>query len=150
MHVWHHNTGKAAKEFISLLQELDMCGHPIHRHCFTGNEPEFKQWAEMLPNCLFNIGPISLRKPSTVNAMRTFGLSKLMLEADAPYMHNHKRPWHVHAVAEHRSLTLICFLYLYTLYVVEGRTVTSLMHKLFLGELHRYYSGYNLVRIPFE
>ena len=28
--------------------------------------------------------------------------------------------------------------------------VTSLMHKLFLGELHRYYSGYNLVRIPFN
>ena len=34
--------------------------------------------------------------------------------------------------------------------VVEGRTVTSLMHKLFLGELHRYYSGYNLVHIPFN
>ena len=42
------------------------------------------------------------------------------------------------------------FLYLYTLYVVKGRTVTPLLHKLFLGELHRYYSGNNLVRIPFE
>ena len=51
---------------------------------------------------------------------------------------------------KHRSLTLICFLYLYTLYVVEGRTVTPLLHKLFLGEFHRYHSGYNLVRIPFE
>ena len=100
VHVRDHNTGKAAKEFISLLQELDMCNHPIHRHCFTGNETEFKQWTETLPNCLFSIGPISLRKPSTVNAMRTFGLSKLMLETDAPYMQNHKRPWHVHAVAE--------------------------------------------------
>ena len=50
----------------------------------------------------------------------------------------------------HRSLTLICFLYLYILYVVEERTVTPLLHKLFLGELHRYYSGYNLVHIPFE
>ena len=50
----------------------------------------------------------------------------------------------------HRSLTLIFFLYLYTLYVVKGRTVTSLLHKLFLGEFHRYYSGNNLVRIPFE
>ena len=50
----------------------------------------------------------------------------------------------------HRSLTLIFFLYLYTLYVVKGGTVTLLLHKLFLGELHRYYSGYNLVRIPFE
>ena len=38
----------------------------------------------------------------------------------------------------------------YNLYVVEGRTVTPLLHKLFLGELHRYYSGYNPVRIPFE
>ena len=50
----------------------------------------------------------------------------------------------------HRSLTLIFFLYLYIFYVVKGRTVASLLHKLFLGELHRYYSGYNLVRIPFE
>ena len=96
VHVRDHNTGKAAKEFISLLQELDMCSHPIHRHCFTGNESEFKQWTEMLPNCLFSI----LRKLSTVNAMRTFGLSKLMLETDASYMDNHKQPWHVHAVAE--------------------------------------------------
>ena len=100
VHVWDHNTGKATKEFISLLQELDMCSHSIHRHCFTGNETEFMQWTEMLPNCLFSIGPISLRKPSTVNAMRTLGLSKLMLETDAPYMQNHKPPWHVHAVAE--------------------------------------------------
>ena len=51
---------------------------------------------------------------------------------------------------KHRSLTLFLFLYLYTLYVVKGRTVTPLLHKLFLCELHRYYSGYNLVRIPFE
>ena len=29
------------------------------------------------------------------------------------------------------SLTLICFLYLYTLYVVEGRTVTPLLHNCF-------------------
>ena len=42
------------------------------------------------------------------------------------------------------------FLYLYTLYVVKGRTVTPLLHKLFLCELHRYYSGNNLVHIPFE
>ena len=47
-----------------------------------------------------------------------------------------------------RSLTLIFFPYLYTLYVVEGRTVTPLLHKLFLGELHRYYSGYNLMLYP--
>ena len=100
VHVRDHNTGKAAKEFISFLQALDMCSHPIHRHCFTGNESEFKQRTEMLPNCLFSIGPISLRKPSTVNTMRTSGLNRLMLETDAPYMHNHKRPWHIHAVAE--------------------------------------------------
>ena len=100
MNVRDYNTGKALKEFISLLQELDMCSHPIHRYCSTGNESEFKQWPEMLPNCLFSIGPIFLRKTSTVNAMRTFGLSKLMLETDATYMHNHKQPWHVHAVAE--------------------------------------------------
>ena len=54
----------------------------------------------MLPNGLSSIGSISLRILRTVNAMRTFGLNKLMLETDAPFMHNHKRPWHVHAVAE--------------------------------------------------
>ena len=84
VHVRDHNTGKAAKEFISLLQELKMCNHPIHRHCLTGDESEFRQWTEMLLNCLFSTGPISLTKPSTVTAMRTFGLNKLMLETDSP------------------------------------------------------------------
>ena len=32
--------------------------------------------------------------------MHTFELSKLMLETEAPYMHNHKRPWYVHTVPE--------------------------------------------------
>ena len=85
-----------------------MCSHPIHSHCFTGNESEFRQLTEMLPNCLFSIGPISLRKLSTVNAMRTFGLNKLMLETDAPNMHNHNRPWHVTAVAEGLAKKLNC------------------------------------------
>ena len=58
VHVWDLNTGKAAKEFISLLQELHMCSHPIHGHCFMGNELEFKQWTEMLPIC-FSIDPLS-------------------------------------------------------------------------------------------
>ena len=61
-----------------------------------------------------------------------------------------KWKFEVTATFIHRSLTLICFMYLYTLYVVKGRTVTPLLHILFLGELHRYYSGYNLVHIPFE
>ena len=47
-----------------------------------------------------------------------------------------------------QELDVDFFLYLYTLYAVKGRTVTPMLHKLFLGELHRYYSGYNLVRIP--
>ena len=49
-----------------------------------------------------------------------------------------------------QELDVNIFLCLYTLYVVEGRTVTPLLHKLFWGKLHRYYSGYNLVRIQFE
>ena len=49
-----------------------------------------------------------------------------------------------------QELDVDLFLYLYSLYVVKVRTVTPLLHKLFPGELHRYYSGYNLVRIPFE
>ena len=100
MHVRDHNTGKAAKELICLLQELDMCRHPIHRHCLTGDESEFRQWTEMLLNCLFSIGPISLTKPGTVIAIHTFGLNKLMLETDATYIHNHQRLWHVIALAE--------------------------------------------------
>ena len=43
VHVHDHNAGKAAKEFISLLQELDRCNHPIHHNCFTGDEPELRQ-----------------------------------------------------------------------------------------------------------
>ena len=62
VNVRDHNTGKVAKEFISLLQELHMCSHPIHGHCFTGKELEFKQWTEMLPICLFSIDPLSENK----------------------------------------------------------------------------------------
>ena len=51
---------------------------------------------------------------------------------------------------EPQELDVDFFLYLYTLYVIKGRTVTPLLHKLFLGELHHYFSGYNLVPIPFE
>ena len=56
-------------------------------------------------------------------------------------MHKYMRP---------QELDVMFLLYLHTLYVVKGRTVTPLLHKLFPGELHRYYSGYNLVHIPFE
>ena len=50
----------------------------------------------------------------------------------------------------HKSLTLLFCLYLYTLLEQKGRTVTLLLHQLFLGELHRYDSGYKIVCIPFE
>ena len=43
VHVHDHSTGKAAKEFIPLLQELDRCNHPIHHNCFPGDEPELRQ-----------------------------------------------------------------------------------------------------------
>ena len=33
----------------------------------------------------------------------------------------------------------LSFLYLYTLYEIKGRTVTPMLHKLFLSELYRYY-----------
>ena len=61
-----------------------------------------------------------------------------------------KHKWSTKDSCEPQELDVDFVLCLYTLYVVKGRTVTSLLHKLFLGELHRYYSGYNLVRIPFE
>ena len=54
------------------------------------------------------------------------------------------------AYHQSQELDVDNLLYLYTLYVVKGRTVTPLLHKLFLGELHRYYSGNYLVRIQFE
>ena len=40
--------------------------------------------------------------------MRTFGLNKLILETDAPNMHNHNRLWHVTAVAEGLAKKLNC------------------------------------------
>ncbi len=36
LHVRDKGDGSAAREVLTLLKELDMCSHPIHRHCFVG------------------------------------------------------------------------------------------------------------------
>ena len=46
-----------------------------------------------------------------------------------------EKQWPIYTTyPEPQELDVNIFLYLYTLYVVKGRTVTPLLHKLFLGE----------------
>ena len=89
----------AAQEVLSLLLELEMQNHPIHRHCFIGREVENRRWSSMLPNCYFSISPASLRHPETVCAIKAFDNRKrLLLETDSPYLAD--KPWNVNEVAE--------------------------------------------------
>ena len=92
-------SGVAAQEVLSLLLELEMQNHPIHRHCFIGREVEYRRWSSMLPNCYFSISPASLKHPETVSAIKAFdNLKRLLLETDSPYLAD--KPWNVNEVAE--------------------------------------------------
>lgn len=105
LHVRDGGSGAAALEVLSLLQELDMVNHPIHRHCFVGGEEEYRQWTTILPNCYFSISPVTLRDPKTMYALSSLDNRKrLLLETDSSYLIDF--PWSISKVAEEAALSL--------------------------------------------
>ena len=85
LHVKDTGNGKAASKVLNILKKEGMKNHPIHRHCFTGDEQEFRTWEKHLSNCYISISPKYVKVPSTV--ARLSKLEKkdhLILETDAP------------------------------------------------------------------
>lgn len=90
---------KAQNDTLEALIEAEMHEHPIHRHCFTGDDREYKKWQEALPNCYFSISPKSVRTPSTVAWLKDVEKKdRIILETDADYL-GEKNPWCVYNVA---------------------------------------------------
>lgn len=99
IHVRDHGSGKAAREVLSLLLELGLEDHPIHRHCFVGGEEEYWQWSSHLSNCYFSISSATLKSAATVAGLCALqNPTRLILETDAPYLS--PNPWSVITVAE--------------------------------------------------
>ena len=100
LHVRETGNGKAAPKVLNILKKEGMKNHPIHRHCFTGDEQEFCTWEKHLSNCYFSISPKSVKVPSTVAWLSKLEKKDhLILETDAPYLQK-PNPWCVYQVAE--------------------------------------------------
>lgn len=107
LHTRDKGTGEAAREVLTLLLELGMFDHPIHRHCFIGGEEEYRQWTSSLPNCYFSISPATVKDPKTMHALSLLdNRHRLVLETDSPYMADFRYPWDVYKVAKGAAQSL--------------------------------------------
>ena len=67
LHVRDKGDGRAAKEVLNLLVELNLINAKIHHLCFVGGEEEYREWSTTLPNCVFSISSKSLQNSKTVS-----------------------------------------------------------------------------------
>nr|XP_034330588.1 3'-5' ssDNA/RNA exonuclease TatD-like [Crassostrea gigas] len=81
---------------------MDRSDHVFHRHCFTGEAQELRQWQKELPPAKFGVKMESIQDPRTVALIPP---ERLLLETDAPYLPpapgcrlNH--PWNVLSLAK--------------------------------------------------
>nr|XP_011447919.2 uncharacterized protein LOC105342621 [Crassostrea gigas] len=55
LHCRDDSSGEAAAQTLSTIQMMDMSDHIFHRHCFTGEAQELRQWQKELPNAKFGV-----------------------------------------------------------------------------------------------
>lgn len=62
--------------------------HPIHWHCFTASTDMYSSTTHHFDNILFGVTPFlpSDPYPSIRQVTHTFGMGKIVLESDAPYI----------------------------------------------------------------
>ncbi|XP_011418658.3 uncharacterized metal-dependent hydrolase YabD [Magallana gigas] len=104
VHCRDPNTGCAAKEFLSILEDLHFTDLRIHRHCFTGNAVEAMTWMHRLPNVKFGFTSNLLRLSGAADVICAIPMSNVLLESDAPYLTPTSRmniytPWALFPVA---------------------------------------------------
>lgn len=72
--------------FTALLQGIPL-NYPVHRHCFTGNWEEAKEWLDTFPNLCLGLTPL-VAFPDALHLQevaRQIPLDRLLIETDAPY-----------------------------------------------------------------
>lgn len=104
VHCRDPNTGCAAKEFLSILEDLHFTDLRIHRHCFTGNAVEAMTWMHRLPNVKFGFTSNLLRLSGAADVICAIPMSNVLLDSDAPYLTPTSRmniytPWALFPVA---------------------------------------------------
>ena len=61
-------------------------GHPIHLHCFTGDQYVLQKWLETFPRTYFGFtNLVDSYTYDQIAALREIEESRLLLESDAPY-----------------------------------------------------------------
>ncbi|CAC5400386.1 tatD [Mytilus coruscus] len=109
-----HSRGKPSLHEHVLTTPSEICkpDQLIHWHCFTCTTQLYSAAVSQFPNIVFGITPFILkdRYSSIVEIVKTFGITHLVLESDAPYipLHSHTfgNPYSVNAVAQKISKLL--------------------------------------------
>lgn len=109
-----HSRGKPDVHHQTLDSLINICpsSQPIHWHCFTGSIDVYLSATEKFDNMVFGITPFLLKKryPSMRKIVQCFGLEKLVLESDAPYIPLPKtsisNPYVIHPTA--KEISEIC------------------------------------------
>lgn len=78
----------AQREALEVIHEARLpISHYVHRHCFTGDMRELREWLDNLPNSVLGITNL-LTYPSSHNlhdVVRNLDMDRIVLETDAPY-----------------------------------------------------------------
>ncbi|XP_053380308.1 putative deoxyribonuclease TATDN2 [Mercenaria mercenaria] len=99
---------------LHFLKKLVRTNHPIHLHCFAGNQYVFKRWLEVFPRTYIGFtNMVQSFDPEQVAALCAIEENRLLLESDAPYFKtmgtNVSSPSQLYAaamnVAQHRGTT---------------------------------------------
>ncbi|CAG2227663.1 tatD [Mytilus edulis] len=102
-----HSRGKPSlhEHVLATLSEICKPDQLIHWHCFTCTTQLYSAAVSQFSNIVFGITPFILkdRYSNIVEIVKTFGITRVVLESDAPYipLHSHTigNPYSVHAVA---------------------------------------------------
>lgn len=86
VHCRDPNTGCAAREFLSILEDLYLTDLRIHRHCFTWDAVEAMTWMHKLPNVKFGFTSNLLRLSAAADVLCAIPMSNVLLESDARYL----------------------------------------------------------------
>ena len=77
------NTSKCLKT----LQNILPSSAKIHRHCFAGDEQEYREWKYCFPNIKFGVSPLILVDNGRLRELFCgMDINDLILETDAPYL----------------------------------------------------------------
>ncbi|CAC5404212.1 tatD [Mytilus coruscus] len=102
-----HSRGRPSlhEHVLATLSEICKPDQLIHWHCFTCTAQLYSAAVSQFSNIVFGITPFILkdRYSNIVEIVKTFGITRVVLESDAPYipLHSHTigNPYSVHAVA---------------------------------------------------